>query len=107
MAKRKEQPRDPQARPFPADVEIVKCAEGNKEFLKERPARKPYGRMVKICEYGLDAVSEFDSEDARIYWKLAKRAARDFLRNSWIKAAIVTATKTDRVGRSIIIYGKY
>ena len=30
---------------FPRPIEIIKCKEGNKEYMKERPARKPYGRI--------------------------------------------------------------
>ena len=26
---------------FPKALEIIKCKEGNKEFMKERPARRP------------------------------------------------------------------
>ena len=92
---------------FPAALEIIKCKEGNKEFMKERPARKPFGRMVKVCEYSLESLSEFEGDDARTIWRLAKRAARDFLRTSWIEAAVVTATKTDRPEKVVIVYGKY
>lgn len=81
---------------FPRPIEIIKCKEGNKEYMKERPARKPYGRIVKVCEFSLEAVAEFGDDDARAVWRLAKRAARDFLRVSWINTAIVTAAKTDR-----------
>lgn len=70
---------------FPRPLEIIKCKEGNKEYMKERPARKPYGRIVKVCEFSLEAVAEFGEDDARAVWRLAKRAARDFLR------AVVTA----------------
>ena len=28
---------------FPKPLEIIKCREGNKEFMKERPARRPFG----------------------------------------------------------------
>lgn len=76
---------------FPRPLEIIKCKEGNKEYMKERPARKPYGRIVKVCEFSLEAVAEFGDDDARAVWRLAKRAARDFLRVSWINTAIVTA----------------
>lgn len=79
---------------FPRPIEIIKCKEGNKEYMKERPARKPYGRIVKVCEFSLEAVAEFGDDDARAVWRLAKRAARDFLRVSWINTAIVTAAKT-------------
>lgn len=90
---------------FPAALEIIKCKEGNKEFMKERPNRKG-GRLVLICEYHLE--TEFSDTDARIVWRLAKRAARDFLRTSWITAAVVTATKTDKaLQRAVCVYGKY
>jgi hypothetical protein len=38
---------------FPKALEIVKCKEGNKEFMKERSARRPFGNTVLICEYPL------------------------------------------------------
>ena len=60
---------------FPRPLEIIKCKEGNKEYMKERPARKPYGRIVKVCEFSLEAVAEFGDDDARTVWRLAKRAA--------------------------------
>lgn len=91
----------------PRPIEIIKCKEGNKEYMKERPARKPYGRIVKVCEFSLEAVAEFGDDDARAVWRLAKRAARDFLRVSWINTAIVTAAKTDRPYMAVIVYGKY
>lgn len=84
---------------FPRPIEIIKCKEGNKEYMKERPARKPYGRIVKVCEFSLEAVAEFGDDDAR--------AVRDFLRVSWINTAIVTAAKTDRPYMAVIVYGKY
>lgn len=59
---------------FPRPLEIIKCKEGNKEYMKERPARKPYGRIVKVCEFSLEAVAEFGDDDARTVWRLAKRA---------------------------------
>ena len=92
---------------FPKALEIIKCKEGNKEFIKERPARRPFGRIVKVCEYSLDGVAEFGEDDAKTVWRLAKRAARDFLRATWMGAAIVTATKTDKVQATVIVYGKY
>ena len=104
MAKEKKQDSGWQ---FPKALEIVKCKEGNKEYMKERPARKPYGRIVKVCEFSLEAVAEFGDDDARTVWRLAKRAARDFLRVSWINTAIVTAAKTDRPYMAVIVYGKY
>lgn len=36
---------------FPKALEIIKCKEGNKEFMKERPARRPFGNTVLICEF--------------------------------------------------------
>lgn len=92
---------------FPRPIEIIKCKEGNKEYMKERPARKPYGRIVKVCEFSLEAVAEFGGDDARAVWRLAKRTARDFLRVSWINTAIVTAMKTDCPYMAVIVYGKY
>ena len=54
---------------FPRPLEIIKCKEGNKEYMKERPARKPYGRIVKVCEFSLEAVAEFGDDDARTVWR--------------------------------------
>lgn len=45
MAKEKKQDSGWQ---FPKALEIVKCKEGNKEFMKERPARRPFGNTVLI-----------------------------------------------------------
>ena len=42
---------------FPKALEIIKCKEGNKEFMKERPARRPFGNTVLICEYPIDDTS--------------------------------------------------
>lgn len=57
---------------FPRPIEIIKCKEGNKEYMKERPARKPYGRIVKVCEFSLEAVAEFGDDDARtLTWQCA------------------------------------
>lgn len=43
---------------FPKALEIIKCKEGNKEFMKERPARRPFGNTVLICEYPIDDTPE-------------------------------------------------
>lgn len=91
---------------FPKALEIVKCKEGSKEFIKERQARHPFGQLVKVCEYSLDGVEQFSEEEARTVWRLAKRAARDFLRVSWMDAAIVAATRTEKPETVVIIYGK-
>lgn len=90
---------------FPKALEIVKCKDGNKEFIKERPARRPFGQTVKICEYFLEGFEAVDAETARTAWRLAKRAARDFLRVSWMASAIVTATKRGDA-TVIIVCGK-
>lgn len=89
---------------FPRPLEIIKCKEGNKEYMKERPARKPYGRIVKVCEFSLEAVAEFGEDDARAVWRLAKRAARDFLRVSWINTAFVLMSLDEiRATRDIVL----
>ena len=77
MAKEKKQDSGWQ---FPKALEIVKCKEGNKEFMKERPARRPFGNTVLICEYPLDGDAMQEPNARMITWRLAKRAARDFLR---------------------------
>lgn len=70
---------------FPKALEIIKCKEGNKEFMKERPARRPFGNTVLICEYPIDDTAAEEPNAKLITWRLAKRAARDFLRVSFIK----------------------
>ncbi|MFR1508924.1 MAG: hypothetical protein ACLSUX_09545, partial [Christensenellales bacterium] len=73
MAKEKKQDSGWQ---FPKALEIVKCKEGNKEFMKERPARRPFGNTVLICEYPLDGDAMQEPNARMITWRLAKRAAR-------------------------------
>lgn len=85
MAKEKKQDSGWQ---FPKALEIVKCKEGNKEFMKERPARRPFGNTVLICEYPLDGDAMQEPNARMITWRLAKRAARDFLRVSFMTSAI-------------------
>ena len=69
---------------FPKALEIIKCKEGNKEFMKERPARRPFGNTVLICEYPIDDTAAEEPNAKLITWRLAKRAARDFLRVSFM-----------------------
>ena len=93
---------------FPKALEIVKCKEGNKDFMKERPARRPFGQTVLVCEYPIDASAAAEPNGNMITWRLAKRAARDFLRISFMQSAIVTATKTDKpFEKKVCVYGKY
>lgn len=101
MEKRKKQ--DSGDWQFPAPLEIIKCKEGNKAFIKERPDRGG-GRRVLICEYSLLVVAFDGGDDGRKVWRLAKRAARDFLRNSWLNAAVVKAIPKENAVR---VYGKY
>jgi hypothetical protein len=104
MAKEKKQDSGWQ---FPKALEIVKCKEGNKEFMKERPARRPFGNTVLICEYPLDGDAIQEPNARMITWRLAKRAARDFLRVSFMTSAIVTATKADKPFTVVRVYGRY
>lgn len=93
---------------FPQSLEIVKCKEGNKEFMREKPYHRNGGaaRLSLVAEFSLEAVQNDD--DARTVWRLAKRLARDFLRVSWMNSAVVTCTKTDKAGeRRLFVYGKY
>ena len=60
---------------FPKALEIIKCKEGNKEFMKERPARRPFGNTVLVCEYPLDGDAMQEPNARMITWRLAKRAA--------------------------------
>lgn len=64
---------------FPRPLEIIKCKEGNKEYMKERPARKPYGRIVKVCEFSLEAVAEFGEDDARAVWRVGEESGTRLL----------------------------
>ena len=87
-------------------LEIIKCREGNKEFMKERRARRPFGRTVLICEYPIEAEAAAEPDGNMITWRLAKRAARDFLRVSFMPSAIVQAITRD--GKTTVrVYGKY
>ena len=81
---------------FPKALEIIKCKEGNKEFMKERPARRPFGNTVLICEYPIDDTAAEEP----------KRAARDFLRVSFMPSAIVSAA-THGGKTAVRVYGKY
>ncbi len=91
---------------FPKPLEIIKCKEGNKEFMKERPARRPFGNTVLICEYPIDAEAAAEPNGNMITWRLAKRAARDFLRVSFMPSAIVSAS-THGGKFAVRVYGKY
>lgn len=89
-----------------ATLEIIKCKEGNKEFMKERPARRPFGNTVLICEYPIDDTAAEEPNAKLITWRLAKRAARDFLRVSFMPSAIVSAA-THGGKTAVRVYGKY
>lgn len=91
---------------FPKALEIIKCKEGNKEFMKERPARRPFGNTVLICEYPIDDTAAEEPNAKLITWRLAKRAARDFLRVSFMPSAIVLAA-THGGKTAVRVYGKY
>ena len=52
---------------FPKALEIIKCKEGNKEFMKERPARRPFGNTVLICEYPIDDTAAEEPEEKRLF----------------------------------------
>ena len=53
---------------FPKALEIIKCKEGNKEFMKERPARRPFGNTVLICEYPIDDTAAEEPNAKLITW---------------------------------------
>jgi len=57
---------------FPKALEIIKCKEGNKEFMKERPARRPFGNTVLICEYPIDDTAAEEPNAKLITWRLLK-----------------------------------
>lgn len=83
---------------FPKALEIIKC--------KERPARRPFGNTVLICEYPIDDTAAEEPNTKLITWRLAKRAARDFLRVSFMPSAIVSAA-THGGKTAVRVYGKY
>lgn len=56
---------------FPKALEIIKCKEGDKEFMKERPARRPFGNTVLICEYPIDDTAAEEPNAKLITWRLA------------------------------------
>ena len=86
-------------------IELV-SKEPNKEFMKERPARRPFGNTVLICEYPIDDTAAEEPNAKLITWRLAKRAARDFLRVSFMPSAIVSAA-THGGKTAVRVYGKY
>ena len=91
---------------FPKALEIIKCKEGNKEFMKERPARRPFGNTV-LFRVRPPARSALKGPNAPFTtWRLAKRAARDFLRVSFMPSAIVSAA-THGGKTAVRVYGKY
>lgn len=88
---------------FPKDTEIFKCRDGRKEFMRERNASMRGGDYRLIAEFPVYA----SGENKRTAWKLAKRVARDHLRNSWMQAALVTYVPRDTYGReSVKVYEK-
>lgn len=54
-----------------------------------------------------EGIAALEPNENMITWRLAKRAARDFLRVSIMNSAIVTATKTDKPAIVIRVYGRY
>lgn len=96
---------------FPKELEIIKCREGNKEFMKER-ANKRNGRdqYTLVAEFPLYAKKP-DEATARRIWRLAKRLARDFLRTDFFDAAIVShMPPSENRGRAydcVCVYSKF
>ena len=64
---------------FPKALEIIKCKEGNKEFMKERPARRPFGNTVLICEYPIDDTA---AEEPRFLYAFGYRIGGDAWREN-------------------------
>lgn len=106
----KEQRNDDRGGDFPKELEIIKCREGNKEFMKER-ANKRSGRdqYTLVAEFPL--YGKLDEAATRKIWRLAKRLARDFLRTGFHSAAIVAhmppSRNTGRIHDCICVYSKY
>lgn len=96
---------------FPKELEIIKCREGNKEFMKER-ANKRSGRdqYTLVAEFPLYAKTPNEAE-ARKIWRLAKRLARDFLRTDFMPSVIVThmppSRNTGRACDCVCVYSKF
>lgn len=95
---------------FPKELEIIKCREGNKEFMKER-ANKRSGRdrYTLVAEFPL--LGKPSEAAARTIWRLAKRLARDYLRTNFMPAAIVThmppSKNTGRTRDTVCVYSKF
>ena len=66
-----------------------------------------YISPMNICEYPLDGDAMQEPNARMITWRLAKRAARDFLRVSFMTSAIVTAAKADKPFTVVRVYGRY
>jgi len=96
---------------FPKELEIIKCREGSKEFMKER-ANKRSGRdqYAIIAEFPLFWKTPDESE-ARKIWNLARRVAHDFLKTDSMPAAIIThlppSESTGRTFDCVCVYGKF
>ncbi|MDR2513767.1 MAG: hypothetical protein LBD02_00980 [Christensenellaceae bacterium] len=88
---------------FPKDTEIFKCRDGRKEFMRERAASMRGNDYRLIAEFPVYS----SGEDKRAAWKLAKRVARDHLRNSWMQSALVTYVQRDTYGHEAVkVYEK-
>ena len=91
---------------FPKALEIIKCKEGNKEFMKDV---RRVARSETPCLFANIRSTTRRAEEPNaklITWRLAKRAARDFLRVSFMPSAIVSAA-THGGKTAVRVYGKY
>ena len=80
---------------------------GQQRIYEGTPSAATFGNTVLICEYPLDGDAMQEPNARMITWRLAKRAARDFLRVSFMTSAIVTAAKADKPFTVVRVYGRY
>lgn len=72
---------------IPAALEIVRCNEGGKEFIKEKGYKHDNNaRYMLVAEFPLNSSM---NEELSTMKRLAKRFARDFLRTTRATAAVV------------------
>ena len=91
---------------IPAALEIVRCNEGGKEFIKEKGYKREHNaRYVLIAEFPLHFST---NEEISAMKRLAKRFARDYLRTTRATAAVVMWNACGSGGRKCLqVMDKY
>ena len=71
---------------IPAALEIVRCSEGGKEFIKEKAYKRgSHTRLCLVAELPLYSTEERELSVTR---RLAKRLARDYIRTAHALSAV-------------------